>query len=289
MLSWEGVREFIAVVETDSFTVAAKQLGTSVAQVSRRIGTLEDRLGAKLFYRTTRKVSVTETGSTYYHHCRPAIESLEEAERAISDLQLRPKGNLRLSAPVAYGEKAIMPLLNEFMKLYADINIDVLLTNKKVDLIEDGFDLAIRLGVLESSSLIAKKLSSRTLYVCASPDYISKYGQPFTLSELGNHNCLLGTLDHWRFVENSQEKNMRVKGNYRCNSGPSLLNATLDGLGLAQLADYYVEPYIKSAKIIPILESYRPPEEGVWAVHPSNRYLSSKVRALIDFLDQHLP
>jgi len=288
MLSWEGLREFIAVVETDSFTMAAKQLGTSVAQVSRRIGRLEDRLGAKLFYRTTRRVSITEAGTTYYHHCRPAIESLEEAERAISDLQLNPKGNLRLSAPVAYGEKAIMPILNEFMKLYEDVSIDVLLTNKKVDLIEDGFDLVIRLGMLESSSLVAKKLTSRTLYVCASADYISKYGQPFTLSELGNHNCLLGTLDHWRFIENAQEKTMRVKGNYRCNNGPALLNATLAGFGLVQLADYYVEPYIKSGEIIPILENYRPLEEGVWALYPQNRHLSSKVRALIDFLNHGL-
>lgn len=288
MLSWEGVREFIAVVETDSFTLAAHQLSTSVAQVSRRVSSLEDRLGAKLFYRTTRKVSITEAGSTYYRHCRPAIESLEEAERAISDLQMNPKGYLRMTAPVAFGEKTIMPRVNEYMKIYSQVNIEVLLSNKKIDIIEDGYDLAIRLGVLEDSSLIAKKLTSRILYVCVSPEYLSKYGQPFTLSELADHNCLLGTLDYWRFEQNGQEKTIKVKGNYRCNSGPSLLNAALNGLGLVQLPDYYVEDYIKKGELIPVLEGERACNEGVWALYPQNRHLSPKVRTLIDFLDQRL-
>jgi len=288
MLSWEGVREFIAVVETDSFTAAAHHLGTSVAQVSRRVGALENRLGAKLFYRTTRKVSVTEAGETYYRHCLPAIESLEEAERAILDLQLKPMGNLRMTAPVAYGEMAIMPLVTAYMKTYTEVKVDVLLSNTKVDLIEDGYDLAIRLGQLDNSSLIAKKLTTRTLHVCASPEYLSKYGQPFTLSELKDHNCLLGTLDYWRFAENSQERTMKVHGNFRCNSGPALLNAVLNGLGLVQLPAYYVEAHIQKEELIPILEGYRPPNEGVWALYPQNRHLSPKVRTLIDFLARGL-
>jgi len=144
------------------------------------------------------------------------------------------------------------------------------------------------LGILEDSSLIAKKLTSRKLYVCASNAYLLKYGQPFTLSELSEHNCLLGTLEHWRFQENAQERTMRVKGNYRCNSGPSLLNAALKGLGLVQLPDYYVEPYIETRELIPVLESFCHPHEGIWALYPQNRHLSPKVKTLIECLAQGL-
>ncbi len=288
MLSWEGVREFIAVVETGNFSTAARQLGTSVAQVSRKVGALESRLDAKLFYRNTRKVTITEAGSTYYHYCYPAIESLEEAERAISELQLSPKGNLRMSAPVSYGQKAIMPIINEYMKCYSDVNVDVFLANKKIDIIEEGYDLSIRLGALESSNLIAKKLTTRKLYICASPAYLSDYGQVGTLSELKSHNCLLGTLDYWRFEEDSHEKTIKVKGNFRCNNGPSLLNAALMGLGIVQLPNYYVDPYIKAGELVPLLEEYQTQDEGIWALYPENRHLSLKVKTLIEFLRQGL-
>jgi DNA-binding transcriptional LysR family regulator len=155
-------------------------------------------------------------------------------------------------------------------------------------LIENGFDLAIRLGVLEDSTLVAKKLADRKQYVCASPDYFSRYGQPHTLSELHEHNCLLGTLDYWRFEEAGKQRNLKVKGNLRCNSGPALRDAALKGLGLVQLPDYYVEEFIEAGELVTVLNKQCQNMEGIWAVYPSNRHLSTKVSMLINFLAQKL-
>ena len=289
MSNWEGVTEFVAVAETASFTAAAKRLNTSVANISRQIRALENRLGSKLFNRTTRKVSATEEGRIYYHHCRQVLNSLEDAERAITNLQHTPSGTLRLTAPMAYGEKFIAPLVNDFAIEHPELDVEMRLNNQKFDLIEEGFDLAIRLGVLEDSSLMAKKLASRTQYVCASPNYMDRCGQPHSLSELENHNCLLGTLDYWRFDDAGKQRNIRVKGSLRCNSGPALLDAALKGLGLVQLPNYYVSSHIEQGNLIAVLDQYCQKNEGIWALYPPNRHLSPKVRMLIDFLSEKLP
>lgn len=288
MASWEGVTEFVAVAETESFTAAAKRLDSSVANISRQIQALENRLATKLFHRTTRKVSATEEGRVFYHHCRQVLDGLEDAERAISNLQTKPTGNLKVTAPLSYGEKFIAPLVNEFALTYPDLKIDLLLNNQQLDLVENGCDLAIRLGVLEDSTLVAKKLADRKQYVCASPDYLVRYGQPHTLSELGNHNCLLGTLDYWRFEEAGKQRNLKVQGNLRCNSGPALRDAALKGLGLVQLPDYYVSDYIEAGELVTVLAKQCQSMEGIWAVFPSNRHLSTKVRILIDYFAERL-
>jgi DNA-binding transcriptional LysR family regulator len=151
-------------------------------------------------------------------------------------------------------------------------------------LVEQGFDLAIRLGKLNDSTLKAKKLAQRRSYVCASPAYLERYGQPHALSELEQHNCLLGTLDYWRFSDGGSERNIRVSGSLRYNSGGALLDAALKGLGLVQLPDYYVEPYLQRGQLLALLENFAEQDQGVWAVYPPNRHLSPKVRLLIDFL-----
>lgn len=289
MADWEGINEFVAVAESASFTNAARRLGTSVANVSRRVSALETRLDAKLLHRTTRQVSLTEEGRIYHHHCRQVLESLEEAERAVSHLHTKPVGQLRLTAPLSYGEKYIAPLVNEFALAHPALQIELMLTNQKLDLVDEGLDLAIRLGVLEDSRLMARKLSTRAQFVCASPDYLARHGQPHTLSELDKHNCLLGTLDYWRFEEEGKARNIRVKGRLRCNSGPALVDAALRGLGLVQLPDYYVSTPIERGELVPLLTQYHPQSEGIWALYPYNRHLSSKVRLLIDFLAQRLP
>ena len=153
------------------------------------ISALENRLNTKLFYRTTRKVSLTEEGNVYYQHCRQVLDGLEDAERAISNLRGTPQGLIKLTAPVTYGEKYIMPLVNDFMLQYPEVEVTIDFTNRQVDLVEGSFDLAIRLGRLTSSSMMAKRLTSRTMYVCASPAYLQKFGIPHSLSELRQHNC----------------------------------------------------------------------------------------------------
>lgn len=288
MFNWEGVSEFVAVAEAESFTKAAKRLGISTAQVSRQVSALETRMATKLFHRTTRKVSVTEVGRIYYQHCRQVLDGLEEAERAITNLQSTPRGLLKITAPVTYGERTLAPLVNDFIAKYPELEVKVSLTNQKVDLVDEGYDLAIRLGQLEDSSMMAKRLGSRTQYVCASPDYVSTFGIPHSLSELEQHNCLQGTLDYWRFQENGKTRNVRVKGNLSCNSGHALVDAAIKGIGIIQLPDYYVLPFLEDGRLIPLLEQNRQPDEGIWALYPHNRHLSPKVRMLLDYLSEAL-
>ncbi|QFI39438.1 LysR family transcriptional regulator [Moritella marina ATCC 15381] len=288
MSDWSGVSEFVAVAETESFTAAAKRLGISTAQVSRQVSALEERLSAKLFYRTTRKVSVTEVGGIYYQHCRQVMDGLADAERAISNLQSTPKGKLKITAPITYGERSVAPLVNDFVMEYPELEVQLVLSNQQIDLIDEGFDLAIRLGQLGDSSMIGKRLATRKQYVCAAPEYLSAFGAPHTLSELDRHNCLSGTLDYWRFQEKGKARNIRVKGNFSCNSGPVLVDAALKGVGIVQLPDYYVQEYINQGQLIELLPNYREPDDAVWALYPQNRHLSPKVRMLVDYLAKEL-
>lgn len=288
MFNWEGVSEFVGVAEAESFTGAANQLGVSTAQVSRRIRALETRLTVKLFYRTTRKVTITEAGQIYYNHCRQVLDGLLEAERAITDLHQTPKGRLNLTAPVTYGENRIAPLVNEFVALYPELHIHLTLTNQILDIVSENYDLAIRLGQLEDSSMMAKKLASRAYYVCASPAYLGTHGVPYALSELNQHNCLQGTFDYWRFQENQQPRHVHVSGNIRCNSGWSLVDAALKGIGIIQLPDYYVHGALESGELVKVLDNFRAPDDGIWAVYPNNRHVSPKVRLLLDHLAQGL-
>jgi len=287
-MQWEGISEFVYVAENDSFTVASKKMAISTAQVSRQISALEKRLSIKLFYRTTRKVSLTEEGRVFYQHCRSVLDGLDAAERAITNLQSKPQGKIKLTAPVTYGEQQILPLVNNFVAQYGDVEVSAYLSNRKVDLAEDGYDLAIRLGKLSDSSMMAKKLGTRTNYLCASPHYLDKHGIPHSISELSKHSCLLGTLDYWSFSEQNKEKSIRVSGRLRYNSGYSLTDAALKGLGIVQLPDYYVQQHLQSGKLVTLLDNYRAPDEGIWAVYPHNRHLSPRIRLLVDYLAEQL-
>jgi DNA-binding transcriptional LysR family regulator len=284
MAIWDGVNEFIAVAETGSFTQAAGKLSTSIANISRRVAVLEERLAVKLLLRTTRKVSLTEAGKLYYQQCKPLLEGLEQAELAVTRMQCSPTGKIKVTSPVTYGEQKIAPLLHDFLQHYPQLELELVLTNQRLDLIDHGIDLAIRLGQLNDSSFIARKLCPRQLYVCASRDYLEQYGVPHTLSELSSHQCLAGTHDHWRFKDNHHARSLGVQGRIRCNSGLVLLDAALRGMGLVQLPDYYVEDYLACGQLIEVLGRYRDDREGVWALYPQNRHLSPKVRVLVDYL-----
>ncbi|WP_228293150.1 LysR family transcriptional regulator [Psychrobacter sp. K31L] len=296
-MRWDGISEFVCVAEYESFTRAAKELSLSTAQVSRQISALEKRLNIKLLYRTTRKVSLTEEGRVFYQHCRGVLDGLDAAEQAVSHLQSKPQGRIKLTAPVTYGEQQLLPLVNDFMVRYSDIEVTAFLSNQKMDLIDGGYDLAIRIGKLSDSTMMAKKLSRRTNFVCAAPAYLERHGTPHSLSELSKHNCLLGTRDYWHFIEDGKidsgkntdkEKNLRVSGSVQYNSGHSLVDAALKGLGIVQLPDYYVQQYLASGELVSLLDDYREPEESIWAIYPHNRHLSPKIRLLVDYLSEHL-
>lgn len=287
-MRWEGISEFVCVAEYESFTRAARTLGISTAQVSRQISALEQRLNIKLLYRTTRKVSLTEEGRVFYQHCRSVLDGLDAAEQAVSNLQSKPQGRIKLTAPVTYGEQQLLPLINDFMMQYREIEVTAFLSNQQIDLVEGGYDLAIRIGKLRDSTMMAKKLSLRTNFVCATPAYLHQYGVPRTLDDLSQHNCLLGTRDYWHFVEKGTEKNLRVSGSIQYNSGYSLVDAALKGLGIVQLPDYYVQKYLASGALASLLDDYREPEESIWAIYPHNRQLSPKIRLLVDYLAERL-
>ncbi|OEE59875.1 LysR family transcriptional regulator [Enterovibrio norvegicus FF-454] len=284
MVSWQGVSEFLAVVETASFTKAAKRLGISTAHVSRQVAMLEERLNTRLFYRTTRRVSTTEEGDVYYQHCRMVADALKEAESAVTQLQETPNGHIKLTAPVTYGEKVVMPLILDFMDRYPEIHVDIDLTNTPLDLIDSGCDFALRLGRLTDSSMVCKRLATRKLIVCGAPEFLSKFGTPHTLSELPHFNCLRGQHDYWRFRESGKECTVRVKGSLRCNSGVGLVDAAKRGMGLVQLPDYYIDEALASGELVRVLNAYQDMEEGIWALFPHRRLQSLRVKLLVDFL-----
>lgn len=288
MANWEGVNEFVTVADTGSFTQAALRQSTSVANISRRVNALEQRLGVKLLLRTTRRVSLTEAGQLYYQYCRSLVEGLAEAELAVTQMQATPKGKVKVTAPVTFGEWKIALLLQDFLQLYPELELELVLTNRKLDLVAEHIDVAIRLGQLDDSSFIARKLCDRQLYVCATPQYLSKMGVPHTLSELQNHQCLVGTHDHWRFNVGGNSRTVKVSGRLSCNSGFALLNASLKGMGLVQLPDYYVRPYLRTGELVEVLDGSKTDREGVWALYPENRLLSPKVRLLLDYLADNL-
>ncbi|WP_106477434.1 LysR family transcriptional regulator [Phytohalomonas tamaricis] len=288
MQRWDRIEAFVEVVRLGSFSAAARQLRVSSSHVSRLIGQLESQLGTQLLYRTTRQLRLTDAGRVYFEHCHQLFEGFKSAHQAIQELQDQPKGVLKLTSATTFGERYIAPLVNDFQRRHPQLEIDMHFTNRRVDLIDEGYDVAIRLGVLEDSTLIARRLGARHEYVVGSPDYLARHGQPNTLADLTHHNCLVGSKPSWLFEVKGQRREVRISGNWRANSGPALLDATLKGLGLAQLPDYYVADYLKSGELVALLEAYQYPQMGIWVVYPRHRHLSPKVRNFVDFLAERM-
>lgn len=289
MGSWDGIDSFIAVCETESFSGAATRLGVSTSHISREVARLEDRLQVRLLYRTTRRVSVTDAGRTFLERCRRLVEEREEAFAAVSESDGAPRGHLRLTCSIAYGERFIVPLVNRFLLTHPQLSVSIDLTNRLVDLVGEGFDLAVRTGTsLDDSRLIAVRLASRRRYLCAAPAYLEQVGAPVSLDDLPRHRCLTGTADLWHFDDQGRQVSFRPVGSWRCNSGFAVLDAARQGLGLCQLPDFYVETDLATGTLVSLLDRHRPPDEGIWAVYPHRRHLSPKVSLLVDYLKHHV-
>lgn len=288
MSRWEGVDAFVAVAESGHFATAAERLGVSTSHVSRLVAKLEERLQTRLFYRSTRRVSLTETGQTFLQHCRRLQDGLDEALHAVQDLGGQPKGLLRMTCALTYGERFIVPLVNDFIERHPQLRVEIELTNRLLDIVQDGYDLAIRLGRLADSRLVATRLAPRMMYLCASPAYLARRGIPMRLADLADHDCLIGTSDTWVFQTAGEEQLLRVGGNWRCNSGQAVLDAALRGFGLCQLPDYYVLEHLRAGRLQAVLAEHQPPNTAVWAVFPQQRHLSPKVRLLVDHLRESL-
>ncbi|WP_296176713.1 LysR family transcriptional regulator [uncultured Brevundimonas sp.] len=288
MSRWDGIDEFTAVAEQASFSAAARRLSLSTSAVSREIARLEDRLQTRLLHRTTRRVELTDAGRDFLARCRRLIDERDEALAAVQPDDQAPRGLLRMTCSVSYGERFVAPAVNAFARQNPELRIELDLDNRLRDLVGDGYDLAVRFGHLTDSRLMARRLASRRLILCASPDYLARRGAPRDLSEIASHDGLIGSAEHWRFTEAGREVSLRPSGRWRCNSGAAVLDAALQGLGLCQLPDFYVAEALASGALASLLDEARPPDEGVWAVYPHLRLLPAKARLLVEHLERSL-
>ncbi len=279
---------FARVVEDRSFTQAADALGRSKSAVSKAVSQLEDRLGARLLNRTTRRLSLTEAGTAYYERAARILAEAAEADSAVSALQDEPRGTLRINAPMSFGQRHLAPAIGAFLERYPELRLDITLTDRFVDLIGEGYDVAIRIAALPDSSLIAAKLAPNRRVVCASPDYLARAGTPRHPRELRKHNCFgytyQATGDTWRFVGPDGPATVRVTGSLTANNGEILKAAMIEGLGLALIPTFSIADELKSGELVVVLPDYIDTETSVYAVYPHSRHLSAKVRAFVDYL-----
>ncbi|MFD1382138.1 LysR family transcriptional regulator [Rhodanobacter aciditrophus] len=284
MKQWEAMEAFVEVVRQGNFSKAASRLNVSASHISRLISHLEARLNTTLLFRTTRSIRLSEAGERFYQHCRDLPNTLASAEEAVAALNQAPMGTLRITCATTFGERYLAPLLNDFLIDNPQVDLDLHLTNREVDLIEEGYDLAVRMGALRDSSLLSRRLCNRAEFLCASREYVDQFGVPHTLSELNRHRCLTGSKTHWVFQQSGQRKEIKVATNWRSNSGPALLDAVRKGLGIAQLPDYYVRDDLASGRLVALLPQYQYPYTGVWLIYPRSQQPSPKLKSVCDFL-----
>lgn len=278
---------FARVVEEGSFTGAANALGLPKSTVSRRISRLEDHLGVRLLQRTTRKLSLTDAGRLYFDRSVRIVAELEDAERAVSEMQEIPRGRLRVTAPVEMGER-VWRMVFSFMKQYPEVQLDLDLTNRYINLVEEGYDVAIRGGSLSDSSLIARKLDDSVFTLVASPDYLARHGEPTSPEDLKDHDCILFSSrtaqTTWHLRDEGGQKKVRVKGRLAINHLELVKKAAIEGFGIAMLPDLFLETAIASGQLKPLFCGKGPKASGLYVVYPSTRHLAPKVRTFVDFL-----
>jgi DNA-binding transcriptional LysR family regulator len=287
MDSFDGIIEFVSVAESQGFSTAAKQLGCSTSHVSRQISKLEKRLGCALFARTTRLVSLTPVGLSYYHQCRDLVIGLQQANEQVSTQQLKLEGTLRVSAAGTFAEQQVAPVLMEFALLHPALAIEVDFNTRKVNFIEDGVDFAIRYGKLEDSGLVARKLLAHSMMAVASQFYLEKYGYPKHPNELKNHSCIVSNNDHWLFEIDQQEQSIKVSGRWKSNNAHAVVNACEQGLGIAYMPQHNFLKSVEQDKLIPVLEPFWRKNSNSWVVYQNRRFLPLRARMAIEYLLKH--
>ncbi|WP_437623892.1 LysR family transcriptional regulator [Sorangium sp. So ce1151] len=280
---------FTKVVATGSFSKAGRELGLSPAGVSNHIRALEDWLGARLIHRTTRRLSLTEAGEALHERCARILEEVEGAQAAAGALQEAPRGRLKISAPITFGMRHLAPVIADYLLAYPGVAVDVALNDRKVDLLEEGFDLAVRIGELPDSSLAARRLATSRSVLCASPAYVERHGAPGEPAELERHQCLeyayRATPGQWRFSgPDGEEVSVRIRGRLTSTNGELLRVAALRGLGISVAPTFIVGEDLAAGRLVPLMPRYAPAELGVHAVYPQGRHVPAKVRSFIDFV-----
>lgn len=287
MSRWDGIDEFIAVATTSSFTRAAKAIGMSPTHVSRSIIALEQRVQAQLFHRTTRTVRLTDTGRVFLERCERIAQERDEAIALIGE-KGEPQGELRVTCSTAMGERFVAPIIRRFAMPYPKLNVTIDLSNRIVDLVAEGYDLGIRTGIVSDARLIAARVASRTLHTCAAPSYLAQAGTPRSVGELSAHQCIAGTSAAWHFADSGVEQVYHPKGRFRCNSGQAVIEACVSGLGICQLPDFYILPYLRHGMVERIMDDFQPEDEPIWAVYPQRRHLLPKIQGVVESLQHEL-
>jgi DNA-binding transcriptional LysR family regulator len=281
---------FVKVAERRSFVRAATDLGITQSGVSNAIKRLEDQVGTLLLARTTRRVSLTEDGAAFFERCRQALAAIDEAEHVLKRAQLKPAGTLRIDMPLAFGRIKLVPLLRAFQEDYPEVRLRITFTDRYIDLIEEGVDVAVRFGALQDSSLIARRLTTAQFNAAAAPAYVKKYGRPKTPDDLKEHNCLAfawrdtrQTRD-WSFTVGGTEVRVTPSGTMSFTEGAALCAAAVDGCGIAQLHNYYLDEAFALGTLVPILEDFKPKVLPISLIYPQTRHLTPNVRAFVDFM-----
>lgn len=279
---------FARVVEAGSFSEAARRMGSSKSGVSKTISRLEKALGVRLLNRSTRKLSLTEIGATYYAHCTRIVDEAAMAEESVNQLQSQPNGVLRITASVAFGRLHVAPAVVDYLARYPMVKVDMSVTDRVVDLVGEGYDLAIRIGREMAPHLVARGLAPVRRVVCATPEYFRRHGVPTTPIELERHNCLrytrLGVPGEWRLQGPQGEIVVPVKGSLRIDDDDALSQAVLSGLGVAMLPTFIIGRELQAGRLQSVLSDYVPPERHIYAVRLPNLRLPIKVRGFVDFL-----
>lgn len=282
------MRTFATVVDTGSFVGAADTLDMSKPAVSRHVNELEARLGVRLLQRTTRRLSLTAEGEVFHARCKDLLAQVDEAEAEVSSSSGEATGLLKLSVPVTFGERHLAPLWPVFLARHPRVSLDVSLSDRTVDLVEEGFDLAIRIARLQASSLVSRQLATSRLHLCASPAYLARHGVPQHPRDLVQHQVLAYTLlstgEHWRFTGPEGEVVVNVGPRFRSNSGETCRSGALAGQGIILQPDFLVGPDLAAGTLVELMPAYRSLEFGIYAVYPTRKHVAPKVRRLIDFL-----
>lgn len=294
---FSSIELFVKTIEAGSFSELGRQLHMAPSSISRQINALEEELGVRLLQRTTRNINLTEAGQIYYERVSKILGDLDEAQQAIMELQASPRGTLRVNVAIPFGERIIVPLIPDFLALYPELNIDLTLEDRAIDLVEGRVDLAIRIGRLADSSIVARKLAENHFVICASKHYLELNGSPSTPEDLNTHNCIvnrnLSGGNIWEFSKDSSVRKVIVNGNFQTNSGGALYKAMLSDLGIAALPTWYVGEDIENGKLERILPEYEMSisamtNAGIFALYPAGQYLPPKVRVFIDYLIGHM-
>ena len=284
---------FVKVVETKSFSAAARQLGSSKSQVSKQVSQLEAGLGVRLLHRTTRSLGLTEIGSAFYEHCARIEQQIGTALDTVKQLQAEPRGILKFTSPVIFASLHLAPLLQSFQKRYPQVEIELNASDRAVDLVEEGYDLALRISADPAPGRVARKIAPMRWVLCAAPAYLAQRGTPATPQDLLQHNCLMyqglpAKRGGWRFRVGSREVSVPVTGNCRVNNQDVLHAMAIDGAGIAMFPTYAVYEELKSGSLVEVLAGHRSnPDQALYAMYVPHRYMQPKVRVFIDHLFEH--